>query len=75
MSRWLFSVGPLMLAVGQQQPVHAADVDLAKFKRIEPQYIAALGAPGATSGNVGNHGAFGARTRARAVAIWIATLN
>ena len=27
MSRWLLSVGPLMLAVGLQQPVHAADVD------------------------------------------------
>ena len=40
-----------MLAVGLQQPVHAADVDFANFKRIEPQYIAALGAPGATSGN------------------------
>ena len=51
MSRWLLSVGSLLLAVGLQQPVHAADVDLSNFKRIEPQYIAALGAPGATSGN------------------------
>ena len=56
MSRWLVSVGPLMLApfllaVGLQQPAHGSDVDLAKFTRIEPQYIAALGAPGATSGN------------------------
>ena len=40
----------LLLATGLQQPVHAADTDLAKFRRIEPQYIAALGDPGATSG-------------------------
>lgn len=50
-TRWLFSVGPLLLAAGLQQVVYGADVDLAKFKRIEPQYIAALGAPGAKSGN------------------------
>ena len=47
-SRWLLSM-TLLLAAGLQQPVHAAD--LSKFKRIEPQYIAALGDPGATSGN------------------------
>ena len=47
-SRWLLSM-TLMLAAGLQQPVHAAD--LSKFRRIEPQYIAALGDPGATSGN------------------------
>jgi hypothetical protein len=41
----------LMLAAGLQQPVHASDVDLSKFKRIEPQFIAALGDPGVTSGN------------------------
>ena len=40
----------LILAAGLQQ-VHAADLDLSKFKRIEPQYIAALGAPDAKSGN------------------------
>ena len=40
-----------MLAAGLQQPVHASDVDLSKFRRIEPQYIAALGDPGATSGS------------------------
>src|SRR5262245_18364838 len=50
LSRWLVSAGFLMLAVGLQ-PVHASDVDLSKFKRIEPQFIAALGDPGATSGN------------------------
>ena len=51
MSRWLLSMGFLMLAAGLQQPVHAAGVDLSKFRRIEPQFIAALGDPGATSGN------------------------
>ena len=50
-SRWLLSMGSLMLAAGPQQPVHASGVDLSKFRRIEPQYIAALGDPGATSGN------------------------
>ncbi len=50
-SRRLLSMGSLMLAAGLQQPVHASDVDLSKFKRIEPQFIAALGDPAATSGN------------------------
>src|SRR5438132_1724495 len=45
-SRWLLSMGSLMLAAG-----HASGADLSKFKRIEPQFIAALGDPGATSGN------------------------
>ena len=44
-SRWLLSVGALMFAV------HASGADLSKFRRIEPQYIAALGDPGATSGS------------------------
>ena len=44
-SRWVLSMGSLMLAV------HASGADLSKFRRIEPQYIAALGDPGATSGN------------------------
>src|SRR5205807_3116335 len=51
LSRRLLSTGFLMLAAGLQQPVHASGVDLSKFRRIEPQYIAALGSPGATSGN------------------------
>src|SRR5271155_5391642 len=51
MSRWLVSMGSLMLAAGLQPPVHASGVDLSKFRPIEPQYIAALGDPGATSGN------------------------
>jgi len=51
-SRPLLFIGSLMLAAGLQQPIHAADVDLTKFRvLIEPQYIAALGDPGATSGN------------------------
>ena len=50
-SRWLLSMGSLMLAAGLQQPVHASGVDLSKFRRIEPQFIAALGDPGANSGN------------------------
>jgi len=50
-SRWALSMGSLMLAAGQQQPVHPSSADLSKFRRIEPQYIAALGEPGATSGS------------------------
>src|SRR5262245_62991040 len=51
-SRRLLSLGSLMLAAGLQQPVHASDVDLSKFRvLVEPQYIAALGDPGAASGN------------------------
>jgi len=42
-------MGSLMLLAGVPQRVHAAD--LSKFRRIEPQYIAALADPGATSGN------------------------
>lgn len=45
-SRWLLSLGCLMLVAG-----HASGADLTKFKRIEPQFIAALGDPSATSGN------------------------
>jgi hypothetical protein len=50
-SRRLLAMGALMLAAGLQQPIHASGVDSPKFKRIEPQYIAALGEPGATSGS------------------------
>src|ERR1041384_1251419 len=43
-------MGTLILAAGPQQPASA--VDLSKFKvLVEPQYIAALADPGATSGN------------------------
>ena len=50
-SRRLLAMGSLMLAAGLQQPVHASGVDLSKFRRIEPQFIAALGDPKATSGS------------------------
>ena len=46
LSRRLLFMGSLMLAVG-----HASSADLSKFRRIEPQFIAALGDPAATSGN------------------------
>jgi hypothetical protein len=45
-SRWLLSTGFLWLAAG-----HASGADLSKFRRIEPQFIAALGHPSATYGN------------------------
>ncbi len=44
----LLSMGSLMLVAGLQQPVRASGVDLSKFRRIEPQFIAALGEPRAT---------------------------
>jgi hypothetical protein len=46
----LLAMGALILAVGVP-PVHASGVDLSKFRRIEPQFIAALGDPKATSGS------------------------
>ena len=50
LSRWILSMmGSLLLFSSASQPIHAAD--LSKFRRIEPQYIAALAEPGATSGN------------------------
>ena len=39
-----------MLAAGLQPPIHASGVDFSQFRRIEPQYIAALGDPAAKSG-------------------------
>jgi hypothetical protein len=51
-SRRLPLLGSLILAAGLQPLAHAADVDLTKFRILmEAQYIAALGDPGATSGN------------------------
>src|SRR5581483_5127113 len=44
-TRRLLAMGSLMLAAGLQQPVHATPADLSKFRRIEPQFIAALGDP------------------------------
>ena len=49
-SRGFLAIGSLMLAAGLQ-PLHASGVDLSKFRRIEPQFIAALGDPGAKSGS------------------------
>ena len=43
------SLSCLIFAAGLRQPASAED--LSKFKRIEPQFIAALGDPAATSGN------------------------
>jgi hypothetical protein len=48
--RRLLAMGSLLLAAGLQQPVQASGIDLSKFRRIEPQFIAALGEPKATSG-------------------------
>jgi hypothetical protein len=45
-SRWLLSMGAILLTVGP-----ASSADVTKFRPIEPQFIAALGAPKATSGN------------------------
>src|SRR5271168_5636108 len=50
LSRLLLSLGSLLLAAGLQ-PVRASGADFSKFRSIEPQFIAALGDPGATSGN------------------------
>ena len=49
--RRLLLMASVILAAALQQSVNASDADLSKFRRIEPQYIAALGAPAATSGN------------------------
>ena len=49
-SRRFLATGCLVLAASLQQAVQASAADTTKFTRIEPQYIAALGDPGATSG-------------------------
>lgn len=49
-SRWLLPVGSLIVAASLPQALHAADADHSKFRRIEPQFIAALGEPTAKSG-------------------------
>ena len=74
MSRWLLFMGSLVLAAGLQQS--ASGADLSKFRRIEPQFIAALGGPAATSGNGAQlWGFWNQRTRARALVSWTTTLN
>src|SRR2546422_2387958 len=51
MSRALMAVGLFMMMAVLGQSAHAARYDPAKFRRISPQYIAALADPTATSGN------------------------
>jgi len=71
-SRRLLSVGYLILAASLH---YASGQDLSKFKRIEPQFIAALGDPGPPPAMARNHGASGTRIRARALASWTTSLN
>jgi len=47
----LLAIGSLLLAAALPQPIQTADVDRAQFRRIDPQYIAALADPNATRGN------------------------
>jgi hypothetical protein len=49
--RCVLAIGSVIVAAGLQPPVHAGGVDFSKFRRIEPQFIAALGDPKATSGS------------------------
>lgn len=49
--RTLLAVGLLMMMAALGQSAHAAGKDQTKFKRVSPQYIAALGDPGANSGS------------------------
>jgi len=51
MPRVLLMAGLLMVISALGQSAHAAGKEQAKFTRISPQYIAALGGPGATSGS------------------------
>jgi hypothetical protein len=50
-SRRLVFTGSFLLMASLLQPGDASGADVSKFRRIEPQYIAALGDTGATSGN------------------------
>ena len=51
MGRALLAIGLLIMMTALGQSAHAEGKDQTKFKRISPQYIAALGDPGATSGS------------------------
>ncbi len=51
MNRALLAIGLSMMMAALGQPAHAAGKDQTKFKRVSPQYIAALAAPGAVSGS------------------------
>jgi len=66
-------MGSLILAIGLQQA--ASGQDLSKFRRIEPQFIAALGDPTAKSGNGAQSWGFWDQDPARAHASWTIILN
>src|SRR5438132_11348667 len=51
MSRTLVTMGLLGLVAALGQAAHAARSEQTNFKRISPEYIAALAEPGATSGS------------------------
>ncbi len=51
MKRALLAIGLIVAMAGLGRWVHAAAGDKTSFKRISPEFIAALAAPGATSGN------------------------
>jgi hypothetical protein len=51
MRRVLLAIGLFMTMAALGHSARAAGIDQSKFKRIAPEYIAALAAPGATSGN------------------------
>jgi len=50
MIRRLLALGLLVMMAAVERPAHAAGKDQSNFKFVSPQYIAALGDPGATSG-------------------------
>jgi len=50
MKRGLLAMAVLVAMAGLGHSTHAAGTDQTKFKRISPEYIAALAEPGATSG-------------------------
>jgi hypothetical protein len=50
MSRVLRAVGLIAVMIAVGLPVYAAPIDSTKFVRVPPQFIAALGDPGAKSG-------------------------
>jgi hypothetical protein len=51
MSRRLLAMGLFVMTAVVQQSAHAGGKDQTKFKRVWPQYIAALGDPRSTSGS------------------------
>ena len=51
MNRTFLTIGLLVMVAAFGQPVRAAGQDPTKFRRVSPQYIAALADPNATSGS------------------------